>query len=117
VTERLGVAHGALDPALKGVESRNGGDRHHETDRSSDERFGDGAHHAVHGAATTVGGPRDLQLFERLHDTNHRAEQANERSIGAERPQKPQPAFESHALHRCRARHGLFHGGRALLES
>src|SRR5688500_10624281 len=102
VTERLGVAERRGEQTLKVVEHCDRRDRHHQTDGSRHERFGDGAHHALRRESASVEPRATPELVERAYDTDHRAEQPDERRVVPDRAQEQQTALEPRPLDAAR---------------
>ena len=107
--ERFGAGEARLDHALIGVEHGDRRDGDHDADRGCDQRLADLAHQARGDLAR-----RFVQLGERADDADDRAEQSDERRVGAQRAQEREPPLHPDLRHVRRARDSLFGGGGAV---
>ena len=115
--EHVGAGERQLGRALEEVEREDGGDGDADADGRGDERLGDARHDGLGrslrgggcgGAGGRGRGLRRLaELVERLDDADDGAEEADERRVGAERPEERQPALQDAALHGGLRGHGL----------
>ena len=92
------LAHAPLEEVER--DDRRDGD--HEADRGRDQRLGDAGHDRGRAARLVA-----RQIGERLDDAEHRAEQADERRVVAERAEHAQVALEVDAQARLGAGHRL----------
>src|SRR5690349_9108461 len=91
--EALGRDRARLQDALEVVVRGNRGQRDEQTDRGRDQCLGDAAHHLRAGVAA-----RGRQIRGRVNDAEHRAEQADERRVVADRAQEREAALELQLL-------------------
>src|SRR5450432_2710536 len=111
LAEGLRAGEAGLDDALEGVEERDGGQSHQDTDGRGDQRLA----HLGHQARRDLTGAF-VQGMKGPDDSDDGAQQSEEGRVGPQGPQKGQALLHAQLRDLDGAAHALLGGGAAVVE-